>query len=219
MGQKLYRTKRIPHLVAIVGGSGAGKTWLALQLKRRFGKEAVVLSLDNFYKDRSHLSPARRHRLNFDRPHAIDWNLLRDTLDKYARGEKVALPNYDFATHTRSSRKSVLPRRRILILEGLWLLRPAWLRRLFSARVFVDCHETVRLERRVKRDQAERGRAAAAVCDQFNRCVAPMHARYVAPQQRWADWVLSSPINNQQVGQLIADIKNNSNSSYDKRKR
>ena len=62
-----------PLLVAIVGGSGAGKSWLAERLHRRLGARAARLSLDDFYRDRSHLPPGRREKLNFDHPRSIDW--------------------------------------------------------------------------------------------------------------------------------------------------
>src|SRR5689334_19369399 len=42
-----------PLLVAIVGGSGSGKTWLAKKLQAALGDRAARLSLDDFYRDRS----------------------------------------------------------------------------------------------------------------------------------------------------------------------
>ena len=50
------------QLIAIVGGSGSGKTWLAGRLAEEFGGEAGRLSLDDFYLDLSHLPPAERPR-------------------------------------------------------------------------------------------------------------------------------------------------------------
>ena len=77
-----------PHIVGISGGSCAGKTWLADRLLNHFGENAVRLSQDDFYFDRSHLSPARRARLNFDHPRAIDWERLEKTLRRFARGRE-----------------------------------------------------------------------------------------------------------------------------------
>ena len=54
------KNKTLPLLVAIVGGSGAGKTWLAEKLCTALGRQAARLSLDDFYRDRSHLSPDRK---------------------------------------------------------------------------------------------------------------------------------------------------------------
>ncbi len=41
-----------PRFVAIVGGSGSGKSWLATRLKEHFGDQAASVSLDDFYRDR-----------------------------------------------------------------------------------------------------------------------------------------------------------------------
>ena len=71
---------RQPKLVAIVGGSGAGKTWLADRLQQSFGKRAARLSLDDFYHDFSNLPHSRRTRVNFDHPRAIDWPRVETAL-------------------------------------------------------------------------------------------------------------------------------------------
>src|SRR5215471_9198106 len=94
-------------LVAIVGGSGSGKTWLAERLKTKLRGKAAHLSLDNFYRDRSHLSPSRRARVNFDNPASIDWQTLRRVLSAVLRSRRTRLPGYDFKTHCRTRRQRV----------------------------------------------------------------------------------------------------------------
>ncbi len=74
------RTPHSPRLVALVGGSGAGKSWLADRLQRALGTDAGRLSLDDFYYDRSHLPPKRRAHVNFDHPRAIDWRSVERAL-------------------------------------------------------------------------------------------------------------------------------------------
>ena len=66
-------TETPSKLIALVGGSGAGKSWLADRLCQEFGDEATSLSLDDFYCDLSHLMPSEREKINFDHPDAIDW--------------------------------------------------------------------------------------------------------------------------------------------------
>src|SRR5690242_4898362 len=103
MGNKepqLQAKREVPKLVAIVGGSCAGKSWLADQLQGILGKTAGRLSLDQFYRDRSHLTPARREAINFDHPRAIDWDCLEGVLRDCLAGRATSAPHYDFATHT-----------------------------------------------------------------------------------------------------------------------
>lgn len=195
------------HLVAIVGGSGSGKTWLAGRLLEEFGDIAGRISLDDFYRDLSHLPAEDRERTDFDRPDAIDWPLFRRCLAAVRAGEATGLPVYDFATHTRRPMAREWRPRRLVLVEGLWLLRPAGMRRLYSASVFVECPEHVRLARRIARDAAERGRSVRSVRSRFERQVAPMHDRFVAGQARTADLRVGSPVPPAAMAALIARLQ------------
>jgi len=192
------------HLFAIVGGSGSGKSWLARRLADEFGDEAGLLSLDDFYRDLSHLNPEERDQTNFDHPSAIDWPLFHDVLSRIWSGQPATLPSYDFSTHTRRPAMRNWKPRRIVLIEGLWLLRYPELRRLYSMSVFVECPEHVRLERRLERDQRERGRSAQSVRAQFDQQVAPMHDRFVTRQAQHADFLMESPVSQAQLTKLSA---------------
>jgi uridine kinase len=195
-----------PVLVAIVGGSGSGKTWLADKLLARFSSRAGHLSQDDFYRDRSHLSAERRAKLNFDHPRAIDWRCLENALRDLAAGREAHVPDYDFATHSRRKRLKTITPKPLLVVDGLWLLRRPSIRRLFRLSVFLDCSTRTRLLRRVARDLISRGRTRASVRGQFWRTVEPMHVRYVAPQARCAEVVLKKPCSHQDVHKLAQRI-------------
>jgi uridine kinase len=165
------------------------------------------LSLDDFYLDRSHLSPARRARLNFDHPRAIDWKALEKILHQARRGEAVTLPCYDFQTHCRLKKKRELLSGPVLIMDGLWLLRRPSLRKFFDIKIYIDCPGKVRLERRIRRDVAERGRDAASVKRQFKDTVEPMHARFVAAQSSFANVRLSKDFGEKTVLDLARQIR------------
>jgi uridine kinase len=90
-----------PLLVAIVGGSGAGKTWLAKKLEAALTPDAARFSLDDFYRDCSRLHPERRAKINFDHPRAIDWPIMERVLKDLRAGRAARLPCYDFKTHSR----------------------------------------------------------------------------------------------------------------------
>jgi len=178
------------HLVAIAGGSGSGKTWLARRLRRRLGSMMGLLSLDDFYHDLSTLPKRERDLRNFDDPAAIEWELFLQTLARIKRGEPAAIPRYDFASHTRRPRTRLWTPKPIVLLEGLWLLREPQARRLYSLSVYLNTPGEVRLQRRVARDRKE-----------------PMHERFVAPQARQADIVLDSPIGDVTLGKLAAMVE------------
>lgn len=196
-----------PIQIAIVGGSGSGKTWLAARLLEAFPGSAVAIVLDDFYRDLAHLPLGRRHRVNFDHPRAIDWDSVRAAAETLSRGQPACIPSYDFATHTRRRGGRLVEPKPVVIWDGLWLLRPRWLRPYFALGVYVDCPPAVRLRRRIKRDMEERRRSEASVRWQFVRHVLPMHARFVEPQRRWAGCIVCSPIHTTALSRLVADFR------------
>ena len=202
-----------PHIVGITGGSCAGKTWLADRLLNHFGQNAVRLSQDDFYLDRSHLSPARRARLNFDHPRAIDWQSLEKTIGQFARGRGASVPRYDFVTHGRIPGDTTLNPAPILIVEGLWLFRRPTLRSLFHLKIFIRSTPELCKKRRLQRDTTERGRTRQQVLEQLSRYTLPMSERFVAPQHKWADLTLDAPVSENQVLEIVNQIQANHKST------
>ena len=195
------------RFIAVVGGSGSGKSWLAVEMRAVLGSEAGHLCLDDFYRDLGHLPEDERDGVNFDDPAAIDWEALREVLECLERGEPARIPIYDFATHVRTPETRDFGHAPLVVLEGLWLLHHAWLREKFSLSVFVDCPEEERLRRRIERDVVERGRTEESVRRQFTDHVQPMHARFVEPQRGWASHAVSSPMAEAAHAELIAACK------------
>ena len=193
-------------LVAITGGSGSGKTWLAEKLEAALAPRAARLSLDDFYRDRSHLALAKRARLNFDQPGAIDWPKLECALLALRQGHRARVPCYDFTTHARLVRTKTLDPKPVILVEGLWLLRRPSIRSYFALRIFVDCPRALRLRRRLARDTLSRGRSRASVLKQFRETVDPMHQRYVTPQARYADVILAADCRGPQIRKLAGLI-------------
>lgn len=192
--------------IAIVGGSGSGKTWLAEKLCLELGPRTARLSLDDFYRDLSHLGKVARDNVNFDDPAAIDWESVHAVADALARGEMAQVPIYDFTTHMRRPETRLFAPCEFVVWDGLWLLHDNTLRGRFAWRVFVDCFEAERLSRRVARDVCERGRTEASVRRQFASHVQPMHERFVEPQREFADQILSSPETPAQVAALKQEL-------------
>ena len=194
------------QLIAIVGGSGAGKGWLIERLRRVLGDRACHLQLDNFYRDRSHLPLGRRALLNFDLPSAIDWDAAERVLRDCREGRATTVPTYDFATHARLGHGAPFTPSPLVLVDGLWLLRAPAIRALFDLKIFLDVPSDLRRSRRLARDVVERGYTAEAIARQFDTAVVPMHARYVEPQKKWADLVLAQPFNENDVAALTGRL-------------
>lgn len=203
------KEKLTPLLIAIVGGSGSGKTWLADRLAEKLGIGSVSrLSQDDFYRDRSHLQNHSRARINFDHPRAIEWPVLEKTMTDClkSRGGVIAAPRYDFATHCRRAGSRRLAKSRYIVVDGLWLLRRPALRRLFALSVFIEAPDRLRLQRRLSRDVRDRKRTPADIRRQFRGMVSPMHRRFVEPQKRRASIILKSPVTNSDLEYLRQQV-------------
>lgn len=179
-------------IIAITGGSGAGKTTLAQALARRLGAGAVVVAEDDYYRCASTIANFDAATHNFDAPQAKEHALLREHLAIARSGSAFDKPVYDLATHRRLPRVERIARAEALIVEGIHLLADQELRSLFDVKVFIEADEALRLGRRMVRDVEQRGRTPRAVLAQFFATVRPMHERYVAPQRQHADLVLIS---------------------------
>src|SRR5258708_745140 len=126
-------------LIAIVGGSGSGKSWLANHFEEALHPSSAILSLDNFYFDLSSLPPEAREKINFDHPQTVDWPLFESVLDDCLAGRATGIPQYDFATHTRLPQVRLFHASPIILVEGLWLLHPLKLLNWFDLKIFLDC--------------------------------------------------------------------------------
>ena len=179
-------------IVGICGGSGAGKTTLVNELIRCLRQDRTSpVAFDSYYRDLSHITMAERMEVNYDHPDSLDHELFIEHLQELRRGRPVEIPEYDFATHTRTGEMTVVRPNEIVILDGILLLHFEQARDLIDLAVFIDIDEKVRLERRAQRDVRERGRDVDDVHRQFWATVAPMHDRFVAPSAQHADRVVT----------------------------
>lgn len=186
-----------PLVVALSGGSGAGKNFIADFLKDMFGAVNVQeLSHDRYYRDQSHLSLAQRALLNFDHPDALESSLLLTHIKELQEGRSIEAPVYDFASHQRSSQTVQIVPARLVLVDGILLFADPVLSDAFDVRVFVDTPADLRLLRRIERDVKERGRSLASVLDQYQATVRPMHEHFVEPSKAHADLVISGQTGN-----------------------
>lgn len=180
-----------PVVLGVAGGSGSGKSTVVREVRTALGTGvASVVHHDAYYRDLSHLPAAQRATVNFDHPQSLETELLVAHVERLLEGEAVAVPTYDFATHTRAAESTRVEPTPVVVLDGILVLADARLRALLDLAVFVDTDPDIRLIRRIRRDTRDRGRTAESVIDQFERTVRPMHLELVEPSKRHADLVV-----------------------------
>ena len=189
-----------PMLVGIVGGSGSGKTSVAIELVDRIrgrGLETLLLDMDAYYAPLEVVRGRFGDRVvNWDHPHAFDLELMAAHLSALHRGEAIRKPRYDFTVSDRTGWEEPLPPARVVILEGLLLFALQELRDQLDVKIFVDTDADIRILRRIRRDTRDRGRSLESVMDQYEQSVRPMHLEFVEPSKRWADLIVPTGVEN-----------------------
>ncbi len=180
-----------PIVIGIAGGSGSGKTTVALKVKERFPEKTVeIIHHDSYYHDRPDLNEAERAAINYDHPAAFETSLLVEHLDALRDGQTIHKPIYDYRTHRRRAETSPVAPADILFVEGILVLESEELRNRMDIRLFVDVDPDERFIRRMNRDIAERGRTLESVVRQYRETVRPMHQQFVAPSKRYAHVII-----------------------------
>ena len=178
--------------IGVGGGTGSGKTTLCRKLAQFLGPERVlILSQDHYYRDAGHLPAEQRALRNFDRPEALDFELLVRHLKQLQSGREIARPMYDFRRHVRLEAAEPAPPRPVILVEGTLVLAAEELVGCFDLKLFVDADPDIRFIRRLRRDMRERGRSVDSIVRQYLDTVRPMHLRFVEPARRQADRVIS----------------------------
>lgn len=182
----------MPVLIAITGGSGSGKSTLAEALVAALpGGVAVLLREDAYYRDAASLPDFDPATFDFDDVSARDHDLMIHDLSRLKSGRDITAPIYSFIHHGRDPGGEAIRAAEVVIVEGTHLLCTPALVALFDIRVYVDTPADIRFIRRLLRDQAERGRTADSVIDQYLATVRPGHERLTEPSRLNADFVVA----------------------------
>ncbi len=197
-----------PVIIGIAGGSGSGKTTIALAVVEAVGSEQVVLiQHDAYYRDLAHLDFDERVKTNFDHPDSLETELLVEHLRELRAGRAVDRPVYDFANHVRTAETVHVHPEPVIIVEGILVLVEPALRDMMDLRIYVDTDGDLRMLRRLQRDLLERGRSVDSVVDQYLDTVRTMHLQFVEPSKRYADIIVPEGYNENAVGTVTSMIR------------
>lgn len=203
----MQSSNRNPFVIGVAGGSGSGKSTVTRQVLASIGPEmASVVYQDDYYCDQTDLSPEERRKTNYDHPEAFDWPLMMQHVQALRRGESIEMPTYDFAEHNRASKTVTIQPAPVIVIEGLFALYDAELRKMMSLKIFVDTAPDVRFIRRLQRDISERGRNTESVINQYLETVRPMHKQFIEPTKRHAHVILPHGANGPAVDIITTKV-------------
>lgn len=202
-----------PIIIGITGGSGSGKTTIARGLVNSFTTNcAILISEDDYYKDVAHLSGFGSPDFDFDTPEIRDHELLLEHIKLFKQGMSFKKPIYDFVNHCRSEKTQTIEPCDIWVIEGTHALHNHQIRKEYDLTIFVHAEESIRFERRLRRDIEERGRTEESVKLQFEKFVRPGHEKWTEPQKAHAQIIINggqniAPISDIEMENAIKEVK------------
>ena len=178
------------YVIGITGPSGSGKSSLIQSVRARYSPEQIkYLQTDHYYLNHSNLTFDERAKLNYDSPSAIDIQLLSEHIQALKQGHAIAMPEYDFATHARTTKITHLEPAPIILLDGILLLAIEEIRTHIDHAIFLNTPLDLCFMRRLERDCLERSRTVESVIQQYLQTVRPMLFEHILPSKNHAHTV------------------------------
>lgn len=180
-----------PFLVGITGGSGSGKSYFLKRLISYFAPDQICLvAQDNYYRPREVQPVDEKGIVNFDLPESIDSTRLHRDLLELRAGRSVHIQEYTFNNPNLPARTLEFRPAPVLLVEGILVLHYPEIRSLFDLTLFIEARESVKLRRRIMRDEVERGYDLQDVLYRYDKHVSPIYERYIAPLRHEVDLVV-----------------------------
>lgn len=184
--------ERVPLVVAIAGGTSAGKTTLARALVEALAdSRPVLLHQDTYFRDWSHLPTEEREaRITANHPDAVLWDALVADVRALKEGRAIDTPIPGTRGAARGDGARQIAPGEVILVEGHLLLCHEELRSLMDLKIFLDVPRDERLLRRIHRDVTEHGGDLTWVLGWLRRDVLPNQPHFSEPGRDLADLVL-----------------------------
>lgn len=188
----------------ITGCSASGKSFIVEYLKERIPSlEVSFIFQDNYYKKREDQSKDKNGNYNFDLPSSFLNSELVEDIISLKNGNKVSRKEYNFNNPNIKQENIVVFPRRIIILEGLFILSDPNIKELIDHKIFIDSKTEIMLDRRIRRDSKMRGYDRIDVEYKFENHVIPSFMKYILPEKNNADFIVENNGNGNRAAELV----------------
>lgn len=177
---------RQTKVLGIAGGSGSGKTTVAIYLHTAYPGRIALLHLDDYYKKPEDV-PTVGGRRNWDHPDSLMFDELTRDIELLTAGNPVTImtkselynPHYD--PRLRNMIQHVVEPADVIIVEGYLAFYDERVRDQMTLKIYLDIPIAESLKRRKK-----------LLGDQWylEQVVIPTHEEFVVPTKCYADVVI-----------------------------
>ena len=187
-----------PFIVGITGGSASGKTSFLKGVLNAFPHDQICLiSQDNYYRSLDEISMDDQGIHNFDLPETIDLHLYAQHIQQLRVGQVVHQKEYVFNNPDVVPRLLTFRPAPIIVVEGIFVFHFRELADQMDLKIFIDAKNSIKLERRVKRDAEERGYDLDDVMYRWKYHVKPTYKQFIKPYRAEADIVIPNNVHYQ----------------------
>lgn len=196
-----------PFIVGITGGSASGKTSFLRGVLNAFMEEQICLiSQDNYYRDLNEIAVDDQGIHNFDLPETIDHHLYAQHIEQLRNGQSIQQMEYTFNNPNIVPKLLTFYPAPIIIVEGIFVFHFRELADQMDLKIFIDAKNSIKLERRVKRDAEERGYDLDDVMYRWKYHVKPTYKQYIKPYRAEADIVIPNNVHYQKGLDVVIEF-------------
>jgi uridine kinase len=179
------------YTIGITGGSGSGKTYFIHNLASRFKPEDIcVISQDHYYKSKDLQTIDDQGIENFDLPGAIEREKFHHDVLQLQKGITVNVPEYTFNNLKATPKILEFKPAPILIIEGLFVQYFDEIASLLDLKIFIEVKDYIKLSRRIRRDNDERGYDFHDVLYRYQHHVMPVYETLIKPLKHQTDLII-----------------------------
>ena len=182
---------KTPYTIGITGGSGSGKTHFLNTLSSHFGDgEVCLISQDHYYHPRESQKEDERGVKNFDLPESIDFKQFQHDIQVLKSGQVLKKQEYTFNNPSASPKTLEFKPAPIIIIEGLFVQYFPEIEKELDLKIFIEAKDYLKLSRRIRRDNEERGYDLDDVLYRYQNHVMPIYETLIGPLKHRADIVI-----------------------------
>lgn len=192
--------------IGITGGSGSGKTFFLKGLSSQFATDDIcLLSQDNYYKKIHEQVRDENGIENFDLPGAINRSAFHEDVLKLKSGVNVSLKEYTFNNPSSDASTLHFKAAPLLIVEGLFVQYFEEIEKELDLKIFIEAKPHVKIARRIKRDQVERGYDINDVLYRYEFHVMPVYETLIEPLKHSSDLVIPNNSNSSRALSVVIE--------------
>jgi uridine kinase len=193
-----------PYIIGITGGSGSGKTYFINNLASRFQPgEICLISQDHYYKALELQYIDEQGVQNFDLPTAIEREKFHQDLLKLKSGEPIKIKEYTFNSPNVTPRTLEFFPAPLIIIEGLFVQYFEEIASELDLKIFIEAKDYIKLSRRIRRDNDERGYDVHDVLYRYQHHVMPVYETIIKPLKHLTDFIIPNNQNFEKALDII----------------